>query len=97
MKTASNSSQNPVDASCPSCGGNSAEIVVTVSSGIWERQFLQCKACSQALITDWSNTHLRQPAAPVARRIACVSRGSLRRRYECSSAQTKGVFLLDWS
>jgi hypothetical protein len=63
MRDTSNTGQ--VNASCPTCGAKSVEVLVTVDSGLWERQFLQCRACRQALVTEWSNTHLRQPVAPL--------------------------------
>lgn len=46
-----------VNTRCPSCGVATADIIATVSSGIHERQFLQCRGCGQTLVAPWSNSH----------------------------------------
>ena len=42
---------------CPNCGGHNARATVTVSSGPWERQFLECSDCGQSVVAAWRNTH----------------------------------------
>jgi hypothetical protein len=42
---------------CPNCGGHNARATVTVNSGPWERQFLECSDCGQAVVAAWRNTH----------------------------------------
>jgi uncharacterized Zn finger protein len=48
---------------CPACGGHEVIEMVTVSSGIWERQFLECGACGRAIVAAWRNTHHDAPAS----------------------------------
>lgn len=42
---------------CPGCGGHAANETVTVHSGPWERQFLQCSSCGREFAAAWRNAY----------------------------------------